>query len=82
MPAKRKTSIIIANWNGKYLLQDCLPSVIRAVGFDKEEHEIIVVDNGSRDGSVKFIRSKFPHIRLISLKENIGYARANNLAAA
>lgn len=80
--SKRKASIIIANWNGKHLLQDCLPSVIRAVEFDKGEHEIIVVDDGSTDGSVEFVKSKFPLVEVISLKKNRGFAQANNIAVS
>lgn len=79
---KRKASIIITNWNGKYLLQDCLPSVIKAVEFDKGEHEIIVVDDGSIDGSVEFVKSQFPVVKIIPLKKNRGFAQANNIAVS
>lgn len=82
MSTNRKASIIIANWNGKHLLQDCLPSVIRAVEFDRGEYEIIVVDDGSTDGSVEFVRSKFPAVKIIALKKNRGFAHVNNIAVS
>jgi GT2 family glycosyltransferase len=73
MPSK--TSIIIVNWNGQHLLKDCLPSV-----FDQSYSniEVIVVDNGSEDGSTEFIETKFPDVNLIKLDKNYGFAKANN----
>lgn len=74
-------SVIILNWNGKDLLRKCLPSVIKAVERVDGNHEIIVVDNGSIDGSVGFLESKFPEIKVLSLKKNLGISPANNIAA-
>jgi GT2 family glycosyltransferase len=70
-------SIIIVNWNGKHLLEECLSSIEIQVFLD---FEILVVDNGSTDGSKEYLREKFPHIRLIELNENQGFAGPNNLA--
>src|SRR4051794_37853382 len=53
-----KTTIIIVNWDGKHLLEECLPAVIQAVNHDGGSHEILVVDNGSTDGSVELIKTK------------------------
>ncbi|MBN2410435.1 glycosyltransferase family 2 protein [candidate division KSB1 bacterium] len=69
------TSIIIVNWNTKELTARCLRSIYENVSPD---FEIIVVDNGSTDGSAEFIRQQFPDVRLIENGENKGYARANN----
>jgi N-acetylglucosaminyl-diphospho-decaprenol L-rhamnosyltransferase len=77
MPA---LSILIVNYKVKYFLEQCLLSVYKAIqGISAE---IIVVDNHSADGSVEFIRSKFPGLVLIETGENLGFARANNLALA
>ena len=73
-----KLSIIIVNYNVKYYLEQCLLSVKRAItGVDAE---IIVVDNHSKDGSVKYIEQRFPWVTCISSLHNLGFARANNLA--
>ncbi len=71
-------SIIIVNYNVKEFLQNSIHSLQKAAS--KIEHEIIVVDNASDDGSVEFIREKFPQIRLIVNQANLGFSKANNLA--
>jgi sugar transferase (PEP-CTERM/EpsH1 system associated) len=71
-------SIIVLNWNGKELLADGLPSVIEAVRVDGRPHEILLVDNGSSDGSVEYVRASFPQVRILELPENVGFARGNN----
>lgn len=71
-------SIIIVNYNVKFFLEQCLCSTIKATeGLDVE---IFVVDNASSDESVDFIKENFPTIKLLALCENIGFAKANNLA--
>ena len=60
-------SIIVLNWDGKHLLEKFLPSVIEAVKVDGDNHEIIVVDNGSTDESVSFLKSHFPHVKILAL---------------
>ena len=55
-PDTSKATIIIVNWNGKHLLEECLPSVIEAA---QPSHEILVVDNGSTDGSVSSCATVF-----------------------
>lgn len=73
-------SLIILNWNGKDLLAEGLPSVLRAVEYDGRPHEVIVVDNGSQDGSMEFVRERFPQVRLIALPKNLGFGEGNNAA--
>jgi GT2 family glycosyltransferase len=71
-------SIIIVNWNTKDLLLRCLNAIyqtVRAV-----EMEVIVVDNGSKDGSVAAAVERFPKARFIQNQMNLGFARANNQA--
>ena len=69
--------VIIVNWNGKQFLPECLDALyIQTL----KTLEIVLVDNGSRDGSVEFVRRNYPEIRVISLPRNLGFAAANNLA--
>jgi len=71
-------SVIIVNYNVKEYLEQALISVKKAL--KDVSHEIIVVDNASVDGSVSYLRKRFPGINLIALKENLGFGRANNIA--
>jgi len=77
---KKLVSIIILNYNGQHLLEKNLPSVVNSVKHSKENHEIIVADNGSSDKSVEFIKNKFPHVRIICLECNHGFGRGYNIA--
>ena len=73
-------SIIIVNWNTCALLRDCLHSVLAsAVPLSVE---IILVDNGSTDGSAEMLKQEFGTTRLIQNKENTGFARASNQGIA
>jgi GT2 family glycosyltransferase len=71
-------TIVIVNWDGKHFLAECLPSVIEAVQYAGGNHEILVVDNGSTDGSVEFIRTSFPQVRVLPLDRNYGFSDGNN----
>ncbi len=66
---------MIVNWNGKHLLEECLESLRRQTFPD---FEIILVDNGSQDGSVEFVRERYPEIKLVPLQVNKGFAGGNN----
>lgn len=73
-----KLSIIVVNYNVEFFLEQCLLSVKQAIsGLDAE---VWVVDNNSVDGSVPMIRKRFPWVKLIESKENVGFSRGNNLA--
>lgn len=73
-------TIIIVNYNVKDFLYQCLRSVEKAsVDIDTE---VIVVDNNSSDGSVPYLEPLFTNVDFISLKENIGFGRANNIGIA
>ena len=73
-----KLSIIIVNYNVRAYLEQCLQSVQKALnGIDGE---VFVVDNHSEDDSVAVLRTDYPWVRLIENQENVGFARANNLA--
>jgi GT2 family glycosyltransferase len=71
------TSIIIVNWNGREHLARCLPSLMRQTCND---FETIIVDNGSSDNSVDFVRQHYPEIRLLENNQNLGFAGPNNQA--
>ncbi|MEO6965428.1 MAG: glycosyltransferase family 2 protein [Acidobacteriaceae bacterium] len=71
-------SVIIVNWNTRNLLEQCLESLTSAPA--SRSTEIIVVDNASSDDSVEMVEKKFPHVKLIRSQENLGFAKANNLA--
>lgn len=73
-----KLSVIIVNYNVEFFLEQCLLSVEKAL--DGIESEIWVVDNNSVDYSVRMLKSKFPNIKLILNKNNIGFSKANNQA--
>lgn len=78
MDVKVQVSVIIINYNVKEFLQNLLHSLQKALV--NITHEIIIVDNASTDGSVEFIEEKFPEIKLISNKVNVGFSKANNTA--
>ncbi len=67
-----RSTIIIPNYNGMAYLENCLASL------RGEPARVIVVDNGSTDGSRELVQEKFPKVRLISLDRNYGFCRAVN----
>ena len=71
-----KISVIIVNWNGKHLLEECLNSVEKQ---DYDNFNVIFIDNGSKDRSVEFVREKFPNINIVELEKNTGFAKGNNI---
>lgn len=69
-----RMSVIILNWNGEPFLEDCLCAMRRQTFRD---FETILVDNGSKDGSVEYVRTHFPEVKLLALPENLGFAGGN-----
>ncbi|HEY3288539.1 MAG TPA: glycosyltransferase family 2 protein [Anaerolineae bacterium] len=72
-------SVIVINWNGRRYLEDCL-TALRAQTYPKRE--VILVDNGSTDGSIEYVTAAFPETRIVRCEQNIGFAAANNLGFA
>jgi GT2 family glycosyltransferase len=72
MPA---ISVVIANWNGRHHLAACLPALAEQT---LPPDEVIVVDNGSTDGSVAWLEASFPSVRVLANDRNRGFAAANN----
>jgi len=73
-------SVVIVSWNTRAYLEQCLGSLTSDVCA--YPMEILVVDNGSTDGSVECVKERFPHVRLIQSGSNLGFAKANNLGLA
>lgn len=73
-----KLSIVIVNYNVEHFLEQCLFSVRKAIA--NIEAEVFVVDNNSVDGSLKMLADKFPEVKVIANKDNVGFSRANNQA--
>ena len=78
MGAVTDLSVIVVNWNTCRLLEACLQSV--EVTRETLAVDVIVVDNGSTDGSVELVRTRFPLVELIANASNRGFAAANNQA--
>src|SRR6478736_4973522 len=76
-PSTAAASVVIPNWNGRDLLEKYLPSVLAAMAGNPG-NEVIVVDNGSSDGSAEFVRERFPEVRLLALPENLGFGGGSN----
>lgn len=72
-------SVIIVSYNTKDMTLACIQSVYEET--KKATFEILVVDNDSKDSSSKAIKESFPDLTLYALKENLGFAKANNFAS-
>ncbi len=68
-------SVIVVNYNGKHLLKGCLESLYNQ---SFKNLDIILVDNASKDGSIEYVSTAFPDVKIVSLPANIGFAGANN----
>ncbi|MBO7102004.1 MAG: glycosyltransferase [Bacteroidales bacterium] len=79
-------SVVIVNYNVKYFLKQCLASVFgsqrRLADGSELTLDVWVVDNDSVDGSVEMVRQDFPDVHIIENHENVGFAKANNMALA
>ena len=64
-------SVVVVNFNGKKFLDDCLSSLARQTFRD---FEMILVDNGSSDGSAEYVRERYPSVILVESGTNLGFA--------
>jgi GT2 family glycosyltransferase len=78
-PLQPECSFVILSWNSQAMLEESLPPLFEAVGKDGVNHEIIVVDNNSTDGTEEYIRRRFPGVRLVSSQKNIYFGAGNRL---
>lgn len=76
MPAPSVT-VVVPTYQGKHHLEQLLPSLAEQT----LAHEVVIVDNGSHDGTVGFVRDQWPSVKLLELNENVGFARAVNAGA-
>jgi len=72
-----KVAIVILNWNGRKMMEQYLPSVVE---YSRGEAEVIVADNASTDDSVVWLSEHYPHLRVIPLDQNYGFAEGYNQA--
>jgi N-acetylglucosaminyl-diphospho-decaprenol L-rhamnosyltransferase len=72
-----RLSILIVSYNSRGDLEACLESLTRQP--PRADHEVVIVDNASTDGTPAYIRTRWPGVRLIEAGENAGFARANNI---
>ncbi len=75
--AHQSASVVIPTWNARDLLEKYLPPLIEALHFNPE-NEIVVVDNGSSDGSAEMVRERFPGVRVLALERNLGFGGGAN----
>lgn len=76
-PSNLSASVVIPNWNGRDLLEKYLPSVVTALS-GSPQNEVVVVDNGSTDGSAQFLAERFPGVRVVALPSNLGFGGGSN----
>lgn len=69
------TAVISVNWNGKKLIKGCLDSLNKQT---YKNFMVVVVDNGSKDGSVEFIEKNYPHVTVIAVDKNLGFTGGND----
>jgi len=72
----KSISVIIVNWNGIQHLEECLLSLSKQTTKD---FEIILVDNGSTDGSANFVEKRFPYVKIVRLAKNEGFCGGNKI---
>ncbi len=78
---KPEVSVVTVNWNGKKFLADFFNS-IKEQDFPRKKIEVIMVDNGSTDGSVDFVNKNFPFVKIVKLEKNFGFSEGCNVAHA
>lgn len=74
-----RASLIVLTWNKKEILRESLDALLDAVRYDGGDHEVILLDNGSTDGTPDFVRTEYPTVRVIELEKNYRFCRANNI---
>ncbi len=73
---KKEVAVIIATWNVKHLLTNCL-NALRDQTYS--QHTVYLVENGSTDGTVDFIQKEYPEVHLLAQATNTGFAKGNNI---
>jgi N-acetylglucosaminyl-diphospho-decaprenol L-rhamnosyltransferase len=73
-----QADVVVPTWNGRGLLERCLPTLVEQPGVAR----LVVVDNGSTDGTAEMLAERFPSAQVVALAENRGFARAVNAGIA
>jgi hypothetical protein len=73
----KNLSVVVVNWNARRFLARCISSLIQ--GSQGLRSEVLLVDNASSDGSVEFVRRRFPEVKIIESAHNLGFAQGCNL---
>lgn len=79
MPEPKELAVVIVSWKVKDRLKQCLESIY-SLPERERPGEIFVIDNDSQDGSVEMVEKEFSQVRLLKNRQNLGFAKANNLA--
>ena len=74
MRTDSKVSVVVPNYNGIAFVEACL----RTLTQDAPGAEVVLVDNGSVDGSLELVKERFPEVKVIALEKNYGFCRAAN----
>lgn len=74
MSSRPEIDVVIPTWNGRELLERCLTSLAAQTA----EHHVVVVDNGSQDGTATLVEQRFPDVQLVRLEQNCGFAGGVN----
>ncbi len=77
MTSHRKVTIVILSYNSRHKLPDCLESVFNS-NYPKNLYKVVVIDNDSSDSSAGYVRERFPQVKLIVNRKNIGFDAGNN----
>ncbi len=80
VPSGATATVQILNWDGRHLLEESVPAALEAIRQAGGDHEVVVVDNGSTDGSADFVRERFPEVRVVPLDRNYRFTGGNNRA--
>lgn len=78
-PTELEVSVVIVNWNTAHLIDECLETVRSEL--ESTAHEIIVVDNGSTDGSIEHLAANHADVRVLAQTDNLGYQAACNIGS-
>lgn len=81
MPRIDELSVAIVSWNGRHHLEDCLGPLLAQRRGAGAEVEVLVLDNGSTDGTVDWLAHRFPEVRVVASATNLGFAAGNNRLA-
>ncbi|HEY4689894.1 MAG TPA: glycosyltransferase family 2 protein [Anaerolineae bacterium] len=75
-----RVTVVVLNWNGRGYLSDCFDS-LHALDYPRDRLELLMVDNGSTDDSVAFVRAQYPQVKIVETGKNLGFAGGNNAGA-